>query len=112
MKETNTKKIGIVGLGYVGLVSAVGFTLKGYEVKCVDINNEVVQSIKNGKSNFYEPNINDNLKKAIEVDKDYLEAQMVLGLVYEIDEKYIDLGIRILPTHINGLFHGCQTADA
>lgn len=43
-------KIGIVGLGYVGLPLALTFLEKGFEITGVDVDNSKVQLLTNGKS--------------------------------------------------------------
>ena len=47
-------KISIIGSGYVGLVSAVGFASIGHKVICVDKRSEVVDSINNGIAPIHE----------------------------------------------------------
>ncbi|MCK4491072.1 MAG: hypothetical protein KAU03_00505, partial [Candidatus Altiarchaeales archaeon] len=37
-----SEAISVIGAGYVGLISGVGFAKLGYDVVCVDINHEVV----------------------------------------------------------------------
>lgn len=58
-------KIAIVGTGYVGLVTGISLTTLGHNVVCIDSNKDKVSMIKHGKSPFYEPNIDNCLKKAI-----------------------------------------------
>ncbi len=48
------KSISIIGLGVVGLATAVGFALKGHKVIGVDIDREKVDSINSGVSPVYE----------------------------------------------------------
>lgn len=44
--QTNSKiKITVVGVGYVGLVTAICFAHKGYEVTCLDINEEKIKRL-------------------------------------------------------------------
>ena len=50
-------KITVVGCGYVGLVSGVGLAASGHEVTGVDISEERVGVIRQGKSPFYEPGL-------------------------------------------------------
>jgi len=45
--------IGVVGLGYVGLAYALGFSLHGFRVVGVDIDGERVKSIENGLVNGF-----------------------------------------------------------
>ncbi len=63
------KNIGIVGLGYVGLTTGVGFAFKGYNVIGIDINKTNVERINSGEVTFYEPGLAELLKKMIEKQK-------------------------------------------
>ena len=50
-------KIGVVGTGYVGLVTGTCFAETGNQVICVDINEEKVASMRNGQIPIYEPGL-------------------------------------------------------
>ncbi len=49
--------IGIVGTGYVGLVSAVCFAHLGHRVVCMDIDAAKVERLRNGQVPIYEPGL-------------------------------------------------------
>ena len=51
------KKIVVVGTGYVGLVSGMGFAEWGHNVVCVDNNPAIVEMLNNGKVPIYEPGL-------------------------------------------------------
>lgn len=51
--------VGIIGLGYVGLPTAIGFHDAGFNVWGVDISIETVEKIKQGKNPTGDPDIND-----------------------------------------------------
>ncbi len=55
-------KIAIVGTGYVGLVTGISLAVLGNEVLCVDSDKNKVSAINNGKSPFFEPDIEKYLK--------------------------------------------------
>lgn len=57
------KNITIVGLGYVGLVTAVCFSNMGYNVVGLDISKEKVKKLNEGMIDFYEPELKEMLLK-------------------------------------------------
>jgi len=58
-------KIGIVGLGFVGLSLTGVLASKGYNVVGIDIDKEKCNKIRNGISPFFEPELEKTLKKWI-----------------------------------------------
>ncbi len=62
-------KISIIGTGYVGLVSGVGFASKGHDVTCVDIVEEKVNMINEGKPPIYEKGLDELLEEVVENKK-------------------------------------------
>lgn len=58
--------VGIIGCGYVGLVTALGLATMGRKVFCVEINEEKIQSLEKGIVPFYEPQTEDVLKESME----------------------------------------------
>lgn len=61
--------ISMIGTGYVGLSTGVGFAVKGNDVVCVDIDREKVEKINQGVSPIYEPLLEDYLKKVLKDGK-------------------------------------------
>jgi UDPglucose 6-dehydrogenase len=59
-----SRVISIIGLGVVGLATAVGFALKGHRVIGIDIDRQKVQNINNGISTIFESGLNRALIKA------------------------------------------------
>ncbi len=54
-------KVGVIGLGYVGLPLAIEFTKAGYEVTGIDVNEKKVDAINSGKN--YIKDVNDSILK-------------------------------------------------
>ena len=59
-------KIGIIGTGYVGLVSGACFADTGNDVVCVDVDQSKLASLQNGKITIYEPGLDIIFKRNIE----------------------------------------------
>ena len=56
-------KIVVSGTGYVGLVTAVCLSDVGHEVTCVDVNEEKINILKEGKSPIFEPGLEELMIK-------------------------------------------------
>ena len=62
-------KISIIGTGYVGLSTALGFTSKGYKVITSDPDEEKTKKIQEGLLPFHEPKLQEQLENAVKTDK-------------------------------------------
>lgn len=83
-------KISVVGAGYVGLCTAIGFAMKGNDVVCIDIDKNRVDKIKSGIAPFYEYGVEENLKKCI--SKGLLSATTEFDSVRDTDITFICVG--------------------
>lgn len=51
----------VVGAGYVGLITALGFAKLGNKVNVVDLNKDIINNLNDGIPTFYEPKLEDLL---------------------------------------------------
>ncbi|WP_326559727.1 nucleotide sugar dehydrogenase [Micromonospora sp. NBC_01796] len=59
------RKIGVVGLGYVGLTLAAALARKGYEVHGVDTSPAVRDALRQGRVHLFEPGIEEVFAEAV-----------------------------------------------
>jgi UDPglucose 6-dehydrogenase len=64
--NASQEPIGVIGTGYVGLVTAAGFAELGSEVWCVDIDAEKVARLQRGEVPIYEPGLEEMLVRNAE----------------------------------------------
>ena len=82
-------KIGIVGLGFVGLSLTSVLASKGYNTVGIDVDEEKCKKISNGNSPFFEPNLEkilrNGLKKKLTVSNDF-------SLIKDCDMIFVTVG--------------------
>ncbi|MDO5151426.1 MAG: nucleotide sugar dehydrogenase [Oscillospiraceae bacterium] len=74
--------VNIIGLGYIGLPTALMMAAHGVEVVGTDYNKELVATLKSGKTTFKEDGIDELFQKAI-------EAGIVFTTEYQVTDTYI-----------------------
>ena len=62
-------KVGVVGTGYVGLVTGTCFAETGNDVLCVDIDEQKVEKMRNGIVPIYEPGLEILFERNIKEDR-------------------------------------------
>ncbi|WP_048148600.1 UDP-N-acetyl-D-mannosamine dehydrogenase [Palaeococcus ferrophilus] len=67
--RNRSARIAVIGLGYIGLPTAIMFASSGFEVTGYEIRKEVVEKLKNGNSHIVEPGIDELLQRALESGK-------------------------------------------
>ena len=93
-----TPAISIIGVGYVGLCTGVGFASKGFSVVAADNDSEKIAKLKEGTPTFYEPNLHSLLKETIENGLLHLTNSTEKAVV-ETEITYIAVGT---PSKLDG----------
>jgi len=91
--------ISIIGTGYVGLVTAAGFSEKGHKVICVDVVKEKIDMINSGKSPIFEKGLEEVLRK--NVGKSITATSDLKSAVMDSEVTFICVGT---PSKADGSF--------
>ena len=82
-------KVGIIGLGFVGLSLASVLSAKGYSTIGIDIDIKKCKQITDGKSPFFEPNLEKTLRQGL---KKKLKISDEYSLVKDCDFVFVTVG--------------------
>jgi len=71
--------ISVIGAGYVGLITGLGFAKLNHNVSIVDLNHDLINNLNENKAPFYEPQLVDHLNDStvrnnLCFSKDYQES--------------------------------------
>ncbi len=110
--------IGIIGTGYVGLVTGACFAEFGVFVTCVDKDEKKIKALKKGIVPFYEPGLDDLVKRNVQQGRlrftkkigEAVDDSLVIFIAVgtpprgdgSADLKYIDDVAREIARHMNG----------
>lgn len=112
------RRICVIGVGYVGLVTATCFADLGNQVVCVDIAQDKIQKLKRGEMPIYEPGLEELVQRNVAAGRlsftsDYAEgvpgAEFIFvavgtpsGVDGEADLKYVRLATEEIAKHMTG----------
>ena len=60
-----SKKIAVIGTGYVGLVTGTGLADFGNQVVCVDVQQDKIDMLNHGQIPIYEPGLKELIDKNV-----------------------------------------------
>lgn len=73
-------RIAVVGLGYVGLVSAACFADLGAEVHCIDVDHSRIEALSRGEMPLYEPGLSDLVRRGLDAGRLHLHTDIAIGI--------------------------------
>ncbi|HET6515290.1 MAG TPA: UDP-glucose/GDP-mannose dehydrogenase family protein [Thermodesulfovibrionales bacterium] len=110
--------IGIIGTGYVGLVTGACFAEFGVFVTCVDKDEKKIKSLRKGKVPFYEPGLADLVERNVKQGRlmfttkigEAVDSSLVIFIAVgtpprgdgSADMKYVDDVAKEIAGHMNG----------
>jgi GDP-mannose 6-dehydrogenase len=101
LQTANANQIAVLGLGYVGCVTAACLASLGYRVLGIDRDQHKVDNVLGGRAPFYEPGLDDLVQEAVQAGKlsastspeGIMDADIALICVGTPSEKNGNLGL-------------------
>jgi UDPglucose 6-dehydrogenase len=85
-------RVGVVGTGYVGLVTGACLAYLGHRVTCMDRDEERLRGLRSGRMPFYEPGLEDLVARGIGRGRlDFAGVENLAELVYEAGAIFISV---------------------
>src|SRR5512138_2761997 len=95
-------KVGIIGLGYVGLTLSAALARKGFEVHGVDVSPTVLSALSRGRPHIFEPGIE-------EVFGSHIGKSIFVGA--ELPASGVDAAVICVSTPVDGETHEPNLAN-
>ena len=102
-------KVGIIGLGYVGLTLAIAFARRGIQVIGIEKNKKIFDQLKKNKGHFYEENLDNYIQECNE--KFNFKIFTDIKKLKNVDTVFITIGTPLLKNrniNNNNLFSICR----
>ncbi|MBT3391662.1 MAG: UDP-glucose/GDP-mannose dehydrogenase family protein [Chloroflexi bacterium] len=93
------KQICVVGVGYVGLITAAGFADLGNRVIALDISEEKIEGLKNGEMPIYEPGLEELVERNVKSGRLTFTTSYKEGLDGDTEFVFIAVGT---PSGVDG----------
>lgn len=101
MRGSIMKKINVIGLGYIGLPTALMFAKSGVDVVGTDLNEKLVDSLSKGKLSFEEEGLEELFKDAMEKGiKFTTEYQKTDTYIIAVPTPYINSSKKLDPKYV------------
>ena len=99
--------INVIGLGYIGLPTALMLAAHGVEVVGTDYNNELVETLNAGKTTFKEDGLDELFEKAIEGGIQFTTEYQVIDMyIVSVPTPYDKISKKIDACYVNAAVKG------